>query len=321
MFCMLPGISHMLIKPQIQTCHPTPDTCCKLRARWLPLVSETCVYACRCLEQMSGFAAKVQLTADSALVAQQFYSQCSTTRNPVLCSQVQDAIRTSYQGNTGKRPALLCKLLGECKASYINGTSCLVRLSNSTADIPVGQLSMCSATGLQGQLVSGISNSSQLPTGRCLSTTDCTTTATGPNTSRADAAYKCSMASSQKLCTCDSGVDTCVDHGQCIQTQCGKCSTCVAAVYPFVASNQQVASAATLAGSWVTFCNKTLNRDTTTCANVASKVNTSYAGNAGRRAGALCSLLAGRWKLAKISVYQQGCSDHMQLVSPGGCLG
>lgn len=263
---------------------------------------------------MSSVAINTMNTTDSAVVSKQFFSQCSTNRNAAMCSQVQDAIRISYQGNTGKRPALLCKLLGECKAPYINDTSCSVKSAGSTAGIPVQQLSMCSATGLQGQLLPGISNSSQPPAGRCLATSDCTTAATVAGLSpSSSAAFKCSMASSQRLCTCDSGVDTCVDQGQCIQTQCGKCSTCIAAVYPFVARGGQALSAATLANSWSTFCIQTLNRNASTCAIVASKINGSYAGNAGKRAGVLCSLLGGKIVIQHEAIYRAGRSQHQQL--------
>jgi hypothetical protein len=62
-----------------------------------------------------------------------------------------------------------------------------------------------------------------LPAGRCTQTSDCAAASSG-----AASSFRCSMAAAQRMCTCsesgDAAVDTCYDHGECILTECGRCS-------------------------------------------------------------------------------------------------
>lgn len=190
-------------------CKPTPCTNCNA-----------------CISTMITFAATQQAATNSTAIAEQFYTACiSNNRSAALCSQIQNTIKSSVQGNTGKRPALLCRLLGECRTT-VNST-CMVQAPASSAGnataVTLNQLSMCSATGAAGALVPGVSSNSSLPAGRCRQTTDCAAAASG-----AASAYRCSMAAAQRTCTCsengDAAVDSCYDHGACILTECGRCS-------------------------------------------------------------------------------------------------
>jgi hypothetical protein len=191
-------------------CKPTPCTNCNT-----------------CISAMNTFAATQLTVTNSAAVAEQFYTTCvNQNRSAALCSQVQNAIKSSQQGNAGKRPAMLCRMLGECKAAA-NSSSCIVQVPASTTGnatvVALNQLSMCSATGAPGALVTGISSNSSLPAGRCRQTSDCPAAASG-----AAPAYRCSMAAARRMCMCsgsgDAAADSCYDHGACILAECGRCS-------------------------------------------------------------------------------------------------
>lgn len=236
----------------------------------------------RCLREMKEFSDGKQNATDSTALAQQFNDVCSTTRQAALCNKVGYAIQVSRQGSMAKRPAMLCRELGDCKAPFIDESTCLVNVSSSPGLVPVQQLSLCSPTGLQGSQVPGVSDNRTLPAGRCTSKSECS----GLDT--------CSMASSQKLCTCQDGVDTCFDHGECLSSNCGRCSDCITHVQPFVMRSNYTAAA--VVADWTTFCQGTLRKlphysQEDLCRNVATSLASNH--NASRRAGALCSLIGG----------------------------
>jgi hypothetical protein len=75
----------------------------------------------------------------------------------------------------------------------------------------------------------------------------------------------------------------------------------VAAVNSFVARQANASSAADISAAWSTFCSSTLQRNSSLCAKVADSITRSYAGNIGKRAGAICLGLGGK-ALTKTSI-------------------
>ncbi|KAF8072463.1 olpB [Scenedesmus sp. PABB004] len=243
--------------------------------------SEACTRLGECMSSMAGFAAQQANVSNSSLAAEAFERACAAggIRAAALCAQVATAVRASRAGNAAKRPAALCRQLGECGAGGGANDSCTIDLGGATT--PLAQLSLCSPSGAPGGLVPGVSASAELPAGRCRTSADCA------------GEFRCSMASPAPLCTCADGVDTCFEHGKCAPTACGTCASCVAAVGPFVAAQGAAATPSAVGDAWRAwaFCTNVLRRNASRCAETAAAVVASYGGNLGRRAGALCSAL------------------------------
>lgn len=109
-------------------------------------------------------------------------------------------------------------------------------------------------------------------------------------------ATKCSFAKSKQWCQCSiNGTDNCSPIGRCVQATCTNCALCVAAVGPFVKSQQSLMDAKAVAANWAAQADQlvnVINGITVTAdwkAGVSAAIAASPYGNIGKRAGALCS--------------------------------
>jgi hypothetical protein len=183
----------------------------------------------------------------------------------------------------GKRPALLCRELAECKAD-LEG-SCIL-LPNTTAEqapVTVADLDTCSLNGAaNGPLVPGMfAWNDSIPDLGCTTTQPCTMDG-----------FRCSYAAARMFCTCSGGVDTCVPLGECYETTCARCQDCLTKTNVFVQSQVGSKDAGATAAAWVDYCASSLTRATVDdCRVVQTAVAASPHGNLGKRAAALCSLV------------------------------
>jgi hypothetical protein len=88
------------------------------------------------------------------------YMACVTYPASPLHASLQ--IRVSFNGNLGKRPAALCRLLGMCP----KGLDC-------TVGAPAGLMDLCTSDGVQGGYEVLTDEEKQGPDGGCTSTADC----------------------------------------------------------------------------------------------------------------------------------------------------
>jgi hypothetical protein len=95
-------------------------------------------------------------------------------------------------------------------------------------------------------------------------------------------------------CDSNSGKDKGFRIGSCIETNCSSCATCVKAVSSYVMSQQEVSSRTEVAANFLKqYSNisaglKGLAFTRANADTVAAAINSSHAGNIGRKAGGLC---------------------------------
>jgi hypothetical protein len=84
-----------------------------------------CTACNKCLASMQAFVSTTGVnTANPGNLASAFQSYCQQTgRSAPICSGAAAAISGSFQGNVGRRAALLCAALSECDRSSL-GFSC-----------------------------------------------------------------------------------------------------------------------------------------------------------------------------------------------------
>lgn len=231
-------------------------------------------------------------TAPAKDVATAFSNMCS--RNPFLqgslrCSSVQAMIANSANASVGRRAALMCVALNQCKTS-VTGCNLLIRSisSGNLSVVPLQQLDQCSADGIPLEW-GGYRTSSYVgsldppPSGYCVSAAQCS----------ADGSYDCNMASLTQQCSCNSssGDVACKTFGTCQKSACGGCNDCVnAVVAEFTSKAVAIKDVATVASSFYTNCTSALN-DTVTCDFVRQQILKSLNGSVGRRPGAICNML------------------------------
>lgn len=113
-------------------------------------------------------------------------------------------------------------------------------------------------------------------------------------------AGKCSFASPQQWCQCfsNNGTDACTYIGKCVAAAtCTNCAKCVAAVLPFVRSQQGVMDPAAVASAWTARSAVIIaavgagDVDAAVVSAATAAISASPNGNLGKRAGALCNQL------------------------------
>jgi hypothetical protein len=182
-----------------------------------------CARCRNCFTAARTFAAGQQAQTSSAAVAAAFRTFC-TGQGKTLedCSGFAMEIEASHQGNLGKRPALICRKMGECTAQ-ISTTNCTLipanNVTNATA-ITAMHLTLCSSNGVDAAaLVPGVSASNaSVPADKCTEAAPC---------SQAKGVFGCSYLTPEVQCKCDAatGVDTCVPLGQCVEESCSGAGT------------------------------------------------------------------------------------------------
>jgi hypothetical protein len=259
------------------------------------------------------FAAGNVNQTNSTTVAAAFLRLCSqdgVLNSTSRCSQVQDTIAKSFQGNGGKRAAGLCSALQLCTTSL--SSSCLVdvaTMASTVVSVAAPSLDNCTITGQpgpDGALVPvGVPTLTPLPKGKCTSASQC-----------GDPEHFTCSANKGTACACSpEGQETCVELAECSQTPEGACSSCVAGMLNFTrqyAANTATASTnSTAVGErWATFCASS-GYDTSICGNIRAQITNSVAGSLGKQAGMLCRLL-GRCSPANITA---NCPIITQLLS------
>lgn len=121
----------------------------------------------------------------------------------------------------------------------------------------------------------------------------------------------CSSKTTQSICTCINGKDTCSDYGSCAPTPCKQCGDCVAQLQNFAAAQAAApsATAAQVADGFSVFCSGnlvSLGTTAATCSAVTESIKKTA--NIGRRAGTMCSLLGKQLPIIVFVVLQ-----HLQI--------
>jgi hypothetical protein len=190
------------------------DQCELLRACELT----PCAKCRNCFAAAHTFAAGQQSQTSASAVSAAFKSLCvGQGKTLEACNAFAVEIEASYQGNLGKRPALICRKMGECAAA-LSATNCTLipanNVTNATA-ITAADLTLCSSNGVSATaLVPGVSASNaSVPADKCTEAVPC---------SQATGVFGCSYISPEVQCKCDdaTGTDTCVPLGQCVEESC-----------------------------------------------------------------------------------------------------
>lgn len=98
----------LLLTPRRAGCRDSPCTACN-----------------KCLASMQPFVSTTGVNVGNAgTLASAFQAYCQLTgRAPAICAGAAAAISSSFQGNVGRRAALLCAAMAECDRSSL-GFSC-----------------------------------------------------------------------------------------------------------------------------------------------------------------------------------------------------
>lgn len=236
---------------------------------------------------------------DAAVVADKLEAFCynSIAKNPnrtaAMCDLAVTATRAGgvYQGNAGKRAALICEAMGDCVQINITA-SCLL----GSTTVPSGLLDFCTPHGTNGTtkpvLVAGVQAAINpdvtRPTGGCLQDWHCNTTV----------GYECvlpvsaeEVAAATKLVTCSAGVDDVVNLGTCKPTPCHQCKTCYTSMTAVAVAQAAIADPVAVAAAFKAQCELDTTIDRVLCSTVALQVEASPFGNLGKRPLAVCKAL------------------------------
>lgn len=177
-----------------------------------------CAKCRNCFVAARTFAAVQQAQTSSAAVAAAFTTFCvGQGQTPEACNSFAVEIEASYQGNLGKRPALICRKMGDCAAALSAANCTLIAANNATnaTAITAADLRLCSSNGVNASaLVPGVSASNaSVPADKCTEAAPC---------SPAAGVFGCSYLTPEVQCKCDdaTGADTCVPLGQCVEESC-----------------------------------------------------------------------------------------------------
>lgn len=262
-----------------------------------------------CLADMAAHVADMLTTdpilaasyKDAAVVADKLkafcYASTGTAKNPnrtaAMCDLAVDATLAQgvYQGNAGKRAALICEAMGECVQINITASCPL-----GSASVPTGSLDFCTPHGTNGTtkpvLVAGVQAAIDpgvtRPTGGCLQHWHCNTTVGYECVLPADPAE---AAAATKLVTCSAGVDNVVNLGTCKPTPCHQCKTCYTAMKALAVAQAAVTDPIAVAAEFKAQCLLDKTIEPAQCSTVALQVEASPFGNLGKRPFAVCAAL------------------------------
>lgn len=294
------------------SCAKQNTATCATYAGWVCIIFAALCVSQECMDATRPFAASNVNQNNATVVSVAFAQLCgqdAVLNSTNRCSQVQEAIARSFQGNAGKRPAGLCSALNLCSSSL--SSSCMVEVSaaapNSVVTVPAPLLDNCTTTGQPGgSLVPvGVPTLTPLPAGKCTSASQC-----------GDPAHFSCSSNKGTACACSpEGQETCVELAECSQTPDGVCSSCVAGMLAFTSQFAAGRSTATtnstaVAERWSVFCADG-GYGANLCSDIRAQIQGSVAGSLGKQAGMLCRLL-GRCAPANITA---GCPIITQLLS------
>lgn len=256
------------------------DSCDKYSA----CVRTPCKVCSDCLANWTSFVKAQVFNQDLVSVKSAFTAYCTSIGyDGQRCEAAKNADLATLTGL--KRAGLICNLLKDCNQTDVK-PGCVLAATGSL-NATDGVLDLCKMEGITaGQDPPGTS-SVGLPLGTCDFDDDCAST---------PGSY-CNKASPKSFATCtrSAGADTTRQLGLCMLTPKKACERCLDSFGPFVAAGQ---SAAMVSGaSFVDFCKNASSPKASpaACDRVAQGIDSSFKGNLGRRAGAMC-LLAGECK-------------------------
>jgi hypothetical protein len=244
------------------------DTCKK----YSPCVRTPCKVCSDCLADMTAFVTLQQYTLAKADLAAAFQPYClSKNYTAASCSAaVTKILAAATPLPFGKRAGSLCAVMSMCNATTIPD-ACVLKPTASLNGTGGAALDMCAVEGVvAGTDVQGTTRNLDLPAGRCDTDAGCNTD--GGNS------FMCNLALTAQLCTCYKGDDTCRAVGTCQLRPCPACEKCLTDFAGVTAVN------------FAAMC-ISQNRSAVACANAASGIASSFNGNAGSRAGAVCQML------------------------------
>ena len=258
-----------------------------------------------CFKSWTAFAAAHINEGNATYLSNTFTEACIKSRNAEVCGPVAAAISKAV--NFGKRAAGICLMLPDCSAATLPPTASLLIEGLVPGSVFIGalqDLDYCTVEGFGGATsLPGVSLSSKWPPGACQYDETCTAVGSG---------LLCNKTSTMKFCTCDKGVDICVELGQCQPTPCTTCQTCLQAMASrFVASNLYQPTETLVSNFNVSCMGLQLAADAQTCQAVTGELSSALPnGNFGRRAGLLCKVM-GQCDAAAL----EGCS--LMVAFPG----
>jgi hypothetical protein len=112
-----------------------------------------CELCQQCITDFAGTVASTASMTDTAAIARTVFQKCKALDGytDLQCSQLRTEVATSFQGNSGKRAAVICARLQQCNTGTLPASCSLTSGSLNAA------LSMCSVEGVTGgAAVSGI---------------------------------------------------------------------------------------------------------------------------------------------------------------------
>jgi hypothetical protein len=242
-----------------------------------------CINCRTCLSKMTTFINGLLNVTDAAMVASKFNAECKMTYNGALCDALTNQTLASPTAFFAKRAGNICKRLGQCETQQFE-TDC----SLATAPlVPAGSLDVCSVTGTNGYTTlvvpNAVANTSVVAKGFCFTDANC------------DSTQVCTNATAGWQCGCNNvtGAETCVPFAQCVNSPCTNCRNCLASMRTFTNTwgSRTVATTGTeVAAAFRTHC-ASIGRPLAICSEVALRIEASFQGNLGKRAGWLCQAI------------------------------
>lgn len=266
-----------------------------------------------CLADMAAHVAAVKastaLLADPGVVADQLSAYCKakvlsvpTKYSAAACDAAVSATRLSYQGNAGKRAAVICQNLGECVVANITASCLLGSTTNTDPFTPKadGVLDFCTPSGTNTtsaiDLLPGIdlllTANQRPPSPQCKQDWHCNNTV----------GFQCvapaqNDTTAPKRVTCSGGVDTVDYMGTCKPTPCQQCKTCFTDMKTFAALYASNPDAVAVAAAFKTECLKKM--DPVKCSLAALQVEDSFFGNLAKRPVSMC------WSLGLCNITEE----------------
>jgi hypothetical protein len=228
--------------------------------------------ACQAALKVASVFATSNLSADPQQLRLQWLSFCGEQWPAAVEGCMTVGAQLVLRPATAHRPGLLSRLLGVCSPeSAADCASLQVNISTATPD-------SCTADGRPDgpQLPDRLSVAEAAATAnsRCVSSSDCT-----------EFGAYCRTNSSQQLCVCEDGVDSCFNPGTCTSDPCTECSACLSFASRFAALQVNTTDAGQLATAFLAAC-KTANISDAKCQTTAASIGGNLA--LGKRAGGMC---------------------------------
>jgi hypothetical protein len=236
---------------------------------------------------MTTFIEPLLATTDAALIANRFNVECKKTYNAALCDSITNQTMLSPTGYLAKRAGNVCRLLGQCNPQEFE-TDCNLATAPLVPAATTLAIDVCSVPGTNGftnlRVPNAVANISVVSQGFCFSDANCNSNQV------CDAS---TTAGVQCSCNNVTGAETCVPYHQCVDSPCTNCRNCLAAMRPFTnvwGSKTTATTGVEVAAAFRTHC-AAINAPLAICSEMALRIEASYQGNLGKRAGLLCQAM------------------------------